>query len=208
MLSEAPPEQEWVRPDLNRSRQHPKLVGFLVDRDDPRAQTKLPHGPAAPSKDCGRKNASPAAHPNGRTSSMSSAWERIIRRQQYRFRPSSSRTFLGSSPWRVRSTNVGNALPTTLPQVKHRTGMIMPSPIRFLSFLPRASAERFLRQLPTRVRDDQCPIVLAEERLQLVVVQVLDEPAGDRRAHRVRLAHDAAALDDLERLVLVRVRQA
>src|SRR2546426_1723686 len=195
MLSEAPPEQEWVRPDLNRSRQHPKLVGFLVGRDDPRAQTKLPHGPAAPSKDCGRKNASPAAHPNGSTSSMSSAWDRIIRRQQYRFRPSSSRTFLGSSPWRVRSTKLGKALPTTLPQVKHRTGMIMPSPIRLLSFLPRAPAERFLRQLPSRVGDDQRPVVFAEERFEFVVVQVLDEPAGDRRAHRVRLAHDPAALD-------------
>src|SRR5712692_4485102 len=26
------PEKEWVRPDLNRSRQHPKLVGFPVGR--------------------------------------------------------------------------------------------------------------------------------------------------------------------------------
>src|SRR5437016_1787979 len=126
---------------------------------------------------------------------MSSAWDRIIRRQQYRFRPSSSRTFLGSSPWRVRSTKLGKALPTTLPQVKHRTGMIMPSPIRLLSFLPRAPAERFLRQLPSRVGDDQRPVVFAEERFEFVVVQVLDEPAGDRRAHRVRLAHDPAALD-------------
>src|SRR5712692_10809721 len=25
-----PPDGKWVRPDLNRSRQHPKLVGFLV----------------------------------------------------------------------------------------------------------------------------------------------------------------------------------
>src|SRR5439155_24809872 len=133
--------------------------------------------------------------PNGSTSSMSSACDRIIRRQQYRCRPSSSRTFLGSSPWRVRSTKVGNALPTTLPQVKHRTGMIMPSPVRLLAFLSSAPAERFLRQLPTRVRDDQRPVVLAEERLQFVVVQVLDEPAGDRRAHCVRLAHDPAALD-------------
>src|SRR5438876_3359482 len=197
------PRSEWVRPDLNRSRQHPKLVGFLVSREDPRAQTKLPHGPAAPSKDCGRKNASPAAHPNGSTSSMSSAWDRIIRRQQYRFRPSSSRTFLGSSPWRVRSTKLGKALPTTLPQVKHRTGMIMPSPIRLLSFLPRAPAERFLRQLPSRVGDDQRPVVFAEERFEFVVVQVLDEPAGDRRAHRVRLAHDASTLDlhiDIDRV--------
>src|SRR2546427_9198898 len=43
-----PPPGDWVRPDLNRSRQHPKLVGFLVGRmmRGPRAQTKLPHGPA------------------------------------------------------------------------------------------------------------------------------------------------------------------
>jgi len=42
------PRGKWVRPDLNRSRQHPKLVGFLVGGKaaSPRTQTKLPHGPA------------------------------------------------------------------------------------------------------------------------------------------------------------------
>src|SRR2546428_3063855 len=46
------PEVKWVRPDLNRSRQHPKLVGFLVSgkTGGPRAQTKLPHGPAGSSR--------------------------------------------------------------------------------------------------------------------------------------------------------------
>ena len=41
--------REWVRPDLNRSRQHPKLVGFLAGGETvggPRVRTKLPHGPA------------------------------------------------------------------------------------------------------------------------------------------------------------------
>jgi len=47
-----PPGGKWVRPDLNRSRQHPKLVGFLVSgkTGGPRAQTKLPHGPAGSSR--------------------------------------------------------------------------------------------------------------------------------------------------------------
>src|SRR6266571_5442377 len=47
-----PPGGKWVRPDLNRSRQHPKLVGFLVSgkTEGPRAQTKLPHGPAGNSR--------------------------------------------------------------------------------------------------------------------------------------------------------------
>src|SRR5256885_9209316 len=31
-----PPPGDWVRPDLNRSRQHPKLVGFPVGRNDAR----------------------------------------------------------------------------------------------------------------------------------------------------------------------------
>ncbi len=42
-------EWEWVRPDLNRSRQHPKLVGFPAGgetEDGSRIGTKLPHGPA------------------------------------------------------------------------------------------------------------------------------------------------------------------
>src|SRR5947209_14383655 len=133
-------------------------------------------------------------HPNGKTSSMSSAWERIMRRQQYRLRPSSSSTFRGSSPPRVRSMNAGNELPTTLPQVKQRTGMIIHSPVRLLPFLSRPAAERLLRKLAARVRDDQRPVVLPEERLEIVVVQILDEASGDRRADRVRLPHDAAAL--------------
>ncbi len=35
---------KWVRPDLNRSRQHPKLVGFLV------SGKTVPHGPAGTSR--------------------------------------------------------------------------------------------------------------------------------------------------------------
>src|SRR3989449_9046521 len=137
---------------------------------------------------------------------MSSAWERIIRRQQYRFRPSSSRTFLGSSPPRVRSMNAGNELPTTLPHVKHRTGMIMGSPVRLLPLLPRPATQRFLRQLAPGVRDDQRAIVFAEDGLEIVVIQVLNEAAGDRRADRVRLPHHAATLHvhvDIDRVDLL-----
>ncbi len=158
------PDCKWVRPDLNRSRQHPKLVGFLVSgkTGGPRAQTKLPHGPAGSSRMIEALKTLPrsvsaaggTAQPNGKTSSMSSAWERIIRRQQYRFRPSSSRTLRGSSPPRVRSMNAGKALPTTLPHVKHRTGMIMGSPVRLLPFLARATPERLLREFAARVGDD------------------------------------------------------
>src|SRR2546425_3352193 len=158
------PEVKWVRPDLNRSRQHPKLVGFLVSgkTGGPRAQTKLPHGPAGTSRMIEALKTLPrssvdgreTAQPNGKTSSMSSAWERIIRRQQYRFSPSSSRTLRGSSPPRVRSMNAGKALPTTLPHVKHRTGMIMGSPVRLLPLLARAAPERLLRELAAGVGDN------------------------------------------------------
>src|SRR2546428_2346540 len=90
---------------------------------------------------------------------MSSAWERIIRRQQYRFRPSSSRTLRGSSPPRVLSMNAGKALPTTLPHVKHRTGMIMGSPVRLLPLLARAAPERLLRELAAGVGGGERSVV-------------------------------------------------
>src|SRR2546426_11112021 len=97
---------------------------------------------------------------------MSSAWERIIRRQQYRFSPSSSRTFRVASPPRVGSINAGNELPTTLPHVKHRTGMIMGSPVRLLPLLPLPTPLRLVRHLAPRVRDDQCADVLAVDSRQ------------------------------------------
>ncbi len=69
----------WVRPDLNRSRQHPKLVGFPVGRmtRGPRAQTKLPHGPAGDSNRLAATNLirtvdHPGFHIDGRGQSISS----------------------------------------------------------------------------------------------------------------------------------------
>src|SRR2546428_11921260 len=111
---------------------------------------------------------------------MSSAWERIIRRQQYRFRPSSSRTLRGSSPARVRSMNAGKALPTTLPHVKHRTGMIMGSPVRLLPLLARAAPERFLGELAAGGRGDRPSIGFPEEGLGGVGGRIFDRAAGDR----------------------------
>src|SRR3989442_3223546 len=125
---------------------------------------------------------------------MSSAWERIIRRQQYRFRPSSSRTLRGSSPARVRSMNAGNALPTTLPHVKHRTGMIMGSPVRLLPLLARAAPERLLGELAAGVGGDQHSILFPEEGVEIVVVQIFDEGAGALGADRLRPGPYAAPL--------------
>src|SRR5690348_10680866 len=102
--------------------------------------------------------------------------------------------------------NAGKALPTTLPHVKHRTGMIMGSPVRLLPLLACAASERFLREFATGVGDDQRPIVFPEESLEIIVVQVLDEASGDRGADRVRLPHDATALDvhvDVDRVDLL-----
>src|SRR3989441_10700311 len=137
---------------------------------------------------------------------MSSAWERIIRRQQYRFRPSSSRTLRGSSPARVRSMNAGNALPTTLPHVKHRTGMIMGSPVRLLPLLARAAPERLLGELAAGGGGDQRSVGFPEEGLEIVVVQILDQAAGGRGGGRVRLAPDGPALHvplDVDRVDLL-----
>src|SRR2546428_7617821 len=125
---------------------------------------------------------------------MSSAWERIIRRQQYRFRPSSSRTLRGSSPARVRSMNAGNALPTTLPHVKHRTGMIMGSPVRLLPLLARAAPERLLGELAAGVGGGQRLVVFPGEGVAIVFGSVFDEAAGGRRAGRRPPAPHAAAL--------------
>src|SRR2546427_7092785 len=113
---------------------------------------------------------------------MSSAWERIIRRQQYRFRPSSSRTLRGSSPARVRSMNAGNALPTTLPHVKHRTGMIMGSPVRLLPLLARAAPERLLGELAAGGGGGPSLVVFPGEGPGIVVVHVLGEAACERGA--------------------------
>src|SRR5437773_11520588 len=129
------------------------------------------------------------------SSSMSSAFDRSIRRQQYRFTPSSSRTVRGLSPARVRVTNGSQREPTTLPHVKHLTGMIIGSPVRLLPLLPGPAAEGVLRELPPGVGDDQGAVVVPVQGLEVRVVQVRDEPPGDRRPGRVRLAHDPAPED-------------
>src|SRR2546423_3590124 len=156
-------------------------------------------------KDASVRNRQDPHQPNGRTSSINSPWDRIIRRQQYRFKPRASRTCRASSPWRVRSTRAGNALPTTLPHVKHRTGMIMDSPVRLLPLLACATAQRLLREFPAGIRNDQRAVVFSKQRFEIVVVEELNETAGNRRADRVRLAHDAASLHvhvDVDRIDL------
>src|SRR5207249_12078973 len=83
--------------------------------------------------------------------------------------------------------------------------MIMRSPVRLLALLACPAPEGLLWQLPAGVRDDQRPVVLPEHGLELFVVQVLDEPAGDRGPDGVRLAHHPAALDvdvDVDRVDL------
>src|SRR5882762_5140146 len=107
---------------------------------------------------------------------MSSAFDRSIRRQQYRFTPSSSRTVRGLSPARVRVTNGSQREPTTLPHVKHLTGMIIRSPVRLLPLLPGPAAEGVLRQLSPGVRDDQGAVVIPVQGLEVRVFQVRDEP--------------------------------
>src|SRR3990172_1478240 len=97
------------------------------------------------------------------TSSIRSAFARTMRRQQYRTSPRSSRTFAGSSPAPVRLTNGSHADATTVPHVKHRTGMIIGSPVRFLPLLPRPAAEGFFRELEPRVRSDERPVVFFVE---------------------------------------------
>src|SRR5207247_5333837 len=83
--------------------------------------------------------------------------------------------------------------------------MIMRSPVRFLALLASPAPGGLLRQLPAGVRDDQRPVVFSEQCLELFVVQVLDEPAGDRGPDGVRLAHHPAPLDvdvDVDRVDL------
>src|SRR5207249_4535678 len=75
----------------------------------------------------------------------------------------------------------------------------------FRALLACPAPEGLLWQLPAGVRDDQRPVVLPEHGLELFVVQVLDEPAGDRGPDGVRLAHHPASLDvdvDVDRVDL------
>src|SRR5256886_9356973 len=72
--------------------------------------------------------------------------------------------------------------------------VIMGSPVRLLPLLPRPTTQRLLRQLAPGIRDDQRAIVFAEDGLEVVVIQVLNEATSDRRADRVRLPHHAATL--------------
>src|SRR5712691_285002 len=122
----------WARPDLNRSRQHPKLVGYQA----------TPRAPGLPDAGATKKL---SAHPKGTTSSISSAFVRSMRRQQYRFKPRSSRIARGLSPARARVTNGSHKDPTTFPHVKHLTGMIIGSPVRFLPLLPCPAPKGVLR---------------------------------------------------------------
>src|SRR3972149_1988004 len=107
--------------------------------------------------------------------------------------PWSSTASIAGSPARVLSRDDVYALATTFPHVKHRTGVILAPPVRLLPLLPRSAAQGVLRELSPRVRHDEGAVVLPEHRLELLVVEVLHEPARDRRAGRVRLGHAAPA---------------
>src|SRR6266566_6798636 len=199
-----PPGGKWVRPDLNRSRQHPKLVGFLVSgkTGGPRAQTKLPHGPAGSSR-------------------MSEALKTLPRKRGGRPRDLSSERQDFVDEFRVGEDHPAATVPLQAELVQHLPGRFSAarslderregaaddfaareasdrddhgSPVRLLPLLARAASERFLRELAACVGDDQRPIVFPEEGLEIVVAQILDEAARDRGADRVGLAHDAAAL--------------
>src|SRR6266487_2818863 len=68
-----------------------------------------------------------------RNSSIISTWVMSILRQQYRLIPSSSSTLMGLSPALTLRLNVSHLSAISLPQVKHRTGMIISFlPVRFL----------------------------------------------------------------------------
>src|SRR3990172_5941900 len=71
--------------------------------------------------------------------------------------------------------------------------MIMGSPVGLLPLLPCAAPERLLRELAAGVRDDQGAVVLAEERLELRVPEVVEEAAGDGGPCCIGLPHHPAA---------------
>jgi hypothetical protein len=58
---------------------------------------------------------------------MISTFESSIRLQQYRLIPKLSKTSLAFSPVRIRRANSSHRSPTSLPQVKHLTGIINPA---------------------------------------------------------------------------------
>ena len=101
----------------------------------------------------------------------------------------------GFSPAARRSLNASYAEPTTLPHVKQRTGMIMGAPVRLLALLAGTAAEGLLALLGADVVDEQGAVVREVLLLQLAILGVVDDAAGDGRADRVRLAVHAAAGD-------------
>src|SRR5580658_799326 len=113
-----------------------------------------------------------------------------MRRQQYRESPRLVSTSPAFSPRAVRSRYSSQLWPTTVPQVKQRTGtiivMVPPTPLAvgLLTALGRSAAARALRQLPAGIVDDEGAVVVAEHLAQTVVLEPEQQAAGDRGARR------------------------
>jgi|MudIll2142460700_1097286.scaffolds.fasta_scaffold28857_3 hypothetical protein len=78
---------------------------------------------------------------------MISTFDRSIRLQQYRLMPRLSRTSLAFSPVRILRANSSHRSPTSLPHVKHLTGMIncfVRLPVALLFFGSCACSADFL----------------------------------------------------------------
>src|SRR3989344_992515 len=115
-------------------------------------------------------------------------------RQQYLSRPSASITFFGSSPFLMRSVYSSQRWAIGFPQLQHRIGIIMVSPVRLLHFRPRLRVPVWLcRLFSAHIRNEQLTIIGKELLPQLLVFRMLDKRFRDDETRGVRLGRDPAA---------------
>src|SRR5512136_2631049 len=119
-----------------------------------------------------------------------------MRLQQYRFTPKLSKTSLAFSPVRMRRANSSHLSPTSLPQVKHLTGIIMLSsslPVTLLLFSSCAWTAKLLAFLGSCVACNHGSVVLREHRSQVTALSPLQQRVSNCHACRFSLPHVAAA---------------
>src|SRR5665647_1012264 len=97
---------------------------------------------------------------------MISTLESNIRLQQYRFKPKLSSTSLAFSPVFMRLVNSSHRSPTSLPQVKHLTGIIILFfllPVTFLFLGPCACSADFLCFFGSGVSGNHGSVIFIED---------------------------------------------
>src|SRR5215467_8965787 len=110
--------------------------------------------------------------------------------------PSSSSTFWGLSPARTRWLKVSHLSAICLPQVKHRTGMIILTllPVRFLFTSSSAGTPEFLRFCQSLVACDHDTVERHETLAQFTTLRPSGQATRDCDTGRFCLSHYSSSL--------------